>query len=120
MAWAKFAPAQNPVVSVISNNRQNILRLKASGQPASASSGGRPWRARAFRSRSCGSNSWQAPPFVDATGHPFADLSGQCRAADIRAFCACMRFSASSHTTDCGPSMTSASTSSPRWAAGSA
>ena len=50
VAWhgQKFAPAQNPVVSVISNNRQKYLRLKASGQPASASSGGRPWRARAF------------------------------------------------------------------------
>ena len=34
----------------------------------------------------------------------------------MSAFCACMRFSASSHTTDCGPSMTSASTSSPRCA----
>jgi NAD(P)-dependent dehydrogenase (short-subunit alcohol dehydrogenase family) len=33
-----------------------------------------------------------------------------------QAFCTCMRFSASSQTTDCGPSMTSASTSSPRCA----
>ena len=32
------------------------------------------------------------------------------------AFCACSRFSASSHTTLCGPSMTSAATSSPRCA----
>ena len=32
------------------------------------------------------------------------------------AFCACNRFSASSHTTEAGPSITSASTSSPRWA----
>ena len=31
-------------------------------------------------------------------------------------FCACSRFSASSHTTDCGPSMTPAVTSSPRLA----
>ncbi len=31
-------------------------------------------------------------------------------------FWACRRFSASSHTTDCGPSITSAVTSSPRWA----
>ena len=31
-------------------------------------------------------------------------------------FCACRRFSASSHTTDCGPSITPAVTSSPRWA----
>ena len=31
-------------------------------------------------------------------------------------FCACNRFSASSQTTDCGPSMTAAVTSSPRWA----
>src|SRR6185312_280499 len=31
-------------------------------------------------------------------------------------FWACNRFSASSNTTDCGPSITSASTSSPRWA----
>jgi hypothetical protein len=31
-----------------------------------------------------------------------------------RAFWACRRFSASSHTTDCGPSMTSAATSEPR------
>ena len=31
-------------------------------------------------------------------------------------FCACRRFSASSKTTDCGPSMTSSVTSSPRWA----
>ncbi len=31
-------------------------------------------------------------------------------------FCACRRFSASSHTADCGPSMTSSVTSSPRWA----
>src|SRR5665647_819318 len=34
----------------------------------------------------------------------------------IKAFCTCSRFSASSHTTDCGPSMTSAATSSPRCA----
>src|SRR6266566_2182744 len=33
-----------------------------------------------------------------------------------RAFCTCSRFSASSHTRDCGPSITSAVTSSPRWA----
>ena len=32
------------------------------------------------------------------------------------AFCTCSRFSASSHTTDCGPSITSGVTSSPRWA----
>ena len=32
------------------------------------------------------------------------------------AFCMCKRFSASSRTTDCGPSMTSSVTSSPRWA----
>src|SRR3990170_3292194 len=32
------------------------------------------------------------------------------------AFCTCSRFSASSHTADCGPSITSAVTSSPRWA----
>jgi hypothetical protein len=32
------------------------------------------------------------------------------------AFCACKRFSASSKTTDCGPSITSLVTSSPRWA----
>src|SRR3990167_622348 len=32
----------------------------------------------------------------------------------MSAFCTCMRFSASSQTTDWGPSMTSASTSSPR------
>ena len=32
------------------------------------------------------------------------------------AFCTCSRFSASVHTTDCGPSITSAVTSSPRWA----
>ena len=31
-----------------------------------------------------------------------------------RAFCACSRFSASSQTTECGPSMTSAAISSPR------
>src|SRR5258705_469953 len=31
-------------------------------------------------------------------------------------FCACRRFSASSSTTDCGPSITSSVTSSPRWA----
>src|SRR5450759_5092858 len=31
-------------------------------------------------------------------------------------FCACRRFSASSNTTDCGPSITSSVTSSPRWA----
>ena len=31
-------------------------------------------------------------------------------------FCACRRFSASSKTTDCGPSITSSVTSSPRWA----
>ncbi len=31
-------------------------------------------------------------------------------------FCACRRFSASSHTTDWGPSMTAAVTSSPRYA----
>ena len=30
-------------------------------------------------------------------------------------FCACTRFSASSNTTDCGPSITSSVTSSPRW-----
>ena len=34
----------------------------------------------------------------------------------MSAFCTCILFSASSHTTDCGPSMTSAVTSSPRWA----
>ena len=34
----------------------------------------------------------------------------------ISAFCTCRRFSASSQTTDCGPSITSAATSSPRWA----
>src|SRR5512141_1413553 len=34
----------------------------------------------------------------------------------ISAFCTCSRFSASSHTTDCGPSITSAVTSSPRCA----
>src|SRR5512139_4081653 len=34
----------------------------------------------------------------------------------ISAFCTCRRFSASSHTTDCGPSITSAVTSSPRCA----
>jgi hypothetical protein len=33
-----------------------------------------------------------------------------------RAFCACRRFSASSNTTDCGPSITSSVTSSPRCA----
>src|SRR5262249_40945345 len=32
------------------------------------------------------------------------------------AFCVCSRFSASSQTTLCGPSITSAATSSPRWA----
>src|SRR4249920_3420628 len=32
------------------------------------------------------------------------------------AFCTCSRFSASSHTTDCGPSITAAVISSPRWA----
>ena len=32
------------------------------------------------------------------------------------AFCTCSRFSASSHTRDCRPSITSADTSSPRWA----
>ena len=31
-------------------------------------------------------------------------------------FCACRRFSASSQTADCGPSITSSVTSSPRWA----
>src|SRR3954464_255731 len=31
-------------------------------------------------------------------------------------FCACRRFSASSNTTDCGPSITTSVTSSPRWA----
>jgi hypothetical protein len=31
-------------------------------------------------------------------------------------FCTCSRFSASSNTTDCGPSITSSVTSSPRWA----
>ena len=31
-------------------------------------------------------------------------------------FCTCRRFSASSNTTDCGPSITSSVTSSPRWA----
>ncbi len=34
----------------------------------------------------------------------------------ISAFCTCIRFSASSQTTDCGPSITSAVTSSPRCA----
>ena len=34
----------------------------------------------------------------------------------ITAFCTCRRFSAWSKTMDCGPSMTSAATSSPRWA----
>src|SRR5512139_467300 len=34
----------------------------------------------------------------------------------ISAFCTCRRFSASSHTTDCGPSITAAVTSSPRCA----
>src|SRR4030065_730827 len=34
----------------------------------------------------------------------------------ISAFCTCRRLSASSHTTDCGPSITSAVTSSPRCA----
>jgi len=34
----------------------------------------------------------------------------------INAFCTCRRFSACSKTSDCGPSITSAVTSSPRWA----
>lgn len=36
--------------------------------------------------------------------------------SDMTAFCACRRFSASSNTTLCGPSITSAATSSPRCA----
>ena len=38
------------------------------------------------------------------------------RRSNSTAFCTCSRFSACSNTTDCGPSMTSASTSSPRCA----
>ena len=54
---------------------------------------------------------------------PGIDVAAEWRGVPVRvqapgedAFWACRRFSASSNTTDCGPSITSAVTSSPRWA----